>query len=69
MKKIDFSFECFLKKFNLILDKYLPLKTLTKQKLKSKTKPWITPVLQKSVLIKNELLTKFIKLKEPTLTN
>ena len=50
-KKIDFSFECFLKKFNLILDKYLPLKKLTKQKLKFKPKPWITPCLQKSVSI------------------
>ena len=68
-KNIDFSFECFLKKFNLILDKYLPLKKLTKQKLKFKTKPWITPSLQKSISIKNKLLTKFIKLKEPTLKN
>ena len=31
-KDIDFSFECFFKKFNLILGKYLPLKKLTKQK-------------------------------------
>ena len=63
-KNIDFSFECFLKKFNLILDKYLPLKKLTKQKLNFKTKPWIT---QKSISVKNKLLTKFIKLQEPTL--
>ena len=68
-KNIDFSFGCFLKKFNLILDKYLLLKKLTKQKLKFKTKLWITPSLQKSVLVKNKLLAKFIKLKEPTLKN
>ena len=68
-KNIGFSFECFLKKFNLILDKYLPLKKLTKQKLKFKTKPWITPGLQKSISVKNKLLTKFIKLKELTLKN
>ena len=68
-RKTDFSFECFLKKFNLILDKYLPLKKLTKQKLKFKTKPWITTGLQKSVLVKNKLLTRLIKLKEPTLKN
>ena len=68
-KNIDFSFECFLKKFNLILDKYLPLKKLTKQKLKFKTKPWITPGLQKSISVKNKFLTKFIKMKEPTLKN
>ena len=68
-KKTDFSFECFFRKFNLILDKYLPLKKLTKQKLKFKTKPWITPALQKSMSVKTKLLTKFIKLKEPTLKN
>ena len=67
-ENIDFSFECFLKKFNLILDKYLPLKKLTKQKLKFKTKPWITPGLQKSISVK-KLLIKLIKLKEPTLKN
>ena len=58
-----------MKKFNLILDKYLPLKKLTKQKLKFKIKPWITPGLHKLISVKNKLLTKFIKLKEPTLKN
>ena len=37
--------------------------------MKFKTKPWITPGLQKSILIKNKFLAKFIKLKEPTLKN
>ena len=68
-KKNIFHLNVFLKKFNLILDKYLPLKKLTKQKLKFKTEPWITPGLQKSISIKNKLLTKFIKLREPTLKN
>ena len=68
-KIVDFVFECFLKKFNLIHDKYLPLKRLTKQKLKFKNKPWITSGLQKSVSMKNKLLAKFIKLKESTLKN
>ena len=58
-----------MKKFNLIFDKYLPLKTLTKQKFKFKTKPWIAPGLQKSVSIKNKLPTKFIKLEESALKN
>ena len=29
-----------------------------------KTKPWITPSLQKSISIKNKLLTKYIKMKD-----
>ena len=37
--------------------------------MKFKTKPWITPGLQKSISVKNKLLAKFIKLKEPTLKN
>ena len=37
--------------------------------MKFKTKPWITPGLQKSFSIKNKLLGKFIKLKEPTFKN
>ena len=53
-RKTDFSFQCFLKKSNLILDKYLPLRKLTKQKLKFKTKPWITPGLQKSISVKKK---------------
>ena len=68
-KKNIFHLNVFLKEFNLILDKYLPLKKLTKQKLKFKTEPWITPGLQKSISIKNKLLTKFIKLREPSLKN
>ena len=68
-ERIKFLFECFLKKFNLILDKYLPLKKLTKQKLKFKTTHWITPSLQTSISMKNKLLTKFIKMKKPTLKN
>ena len=30
-----------------------------------KTKPWITPALQKSISIKNNLLKKFITAKDP----
>ena len=40
-----------------------------KSKLKFKTKPWITPGLQKPISITNKLLTNFIKLKEPILKN
>ena len=37
--------------------------------MKFKTKPWITPGLQKPISITNKLLTNFIKLKEPILKN
>ena len=58
-------------KFNSILDLYAPLKQISKQKLKVRKKLWITLGLQKSVSIKNHLVTKYIKLKDVTqaLTN
>ena len=40
-----------------------------KQKSKFGNKPWITLGLQKSISIKNHLLTKSIKLKDATLKN
>ena len=46
-----------------ILDKYAPLKKLSKYKLKFKTKPWITIALQKSNSIKNKLFSDFINKK------
>ena len=48
-----------------ILDTHAPLKKVNKYKLKFKTKPWITPALQKSISIKNKLLKKFITVKDP----
>ena len=67
-KNIDFSIECFLKKFNLICDKYLPLKNLTKQiEIQNQALYYIW--LTKISFYKKKLLTKFIKLKEPSLKN
>ena len=66
---VDQSFVSFLAKFNSILDLYAPLKKISKQKLKFRNKPWITLGLQKSISIKNHLLTKYIKLKDVTLKN
>ena len=48
-----------------ILDAHAPLKKVNKYNLKFKTKPWITPALQKSISIKNNLLKKTITAKDP----
>ena len=64
---LDQSFASFPAKSNSIL--YVPLKKISKQKLKYRNKPWITLGLQKSISIKNHLLTKYIKLKYVTLKN
>ena len=48
-----------------ILDTHAPLKKVNKYKLKFKTKPWITPALQKSISFKDNLLKKIITAKDP----
>ena len=42
-------------------------KKINKFKLKLKSKPWITLGLQKSIFVKNKLLTNFINKKDPIL--
>ena len=51
----------------MLLHTYAPLKRINKYKLKFKSKPWITLGLQKSISMKNELLTNFINKKDPTI--
>ena len=51
----------------MLLDTYAPLKRVKKYKLKFKFKPWITLGLQKSISVKNKLLTNFINKKDPIL--
>ena len=51
----------------MLVDTYAPLKRINKYKLKFKSKPWITLGLQKSISVKNKLLTNFINKKDPVL--
>ena len=51
----------FLKRINAILDNHAPLRKVTKEKLRFRSKPWLTLGLQKSISIKNILFAKFIK--------
>ena len=57
--------DSFLNNINSILDAHALLKKVNKYKLKFKTKPWITPVLHKSIFIEKNLLKKFITAKDP----
>ena len=58
---------CDHKEFNMnsIFDEHVPLKRVNKYKLKFKSKPWITPAIQKSISVKNNLLKRFINSKDP----
>ena len=57
----------YLDKINILLDTYAPLKRINKCKLKFKSKPWLTLGLQKSISVKNKLLTNYINKRYPIL--
>ena len=59
-RNADNSTKIYLNKINVLLDTYAPLKRINKYKLKLKSKPWITLGLQKSISVKNKLLTNLI---------
>ena len=63
---INASFQNFFDSISNILDKHGLFKKITKYKLKSKTKPWITPALQESISIKNKIFKNYIKKKNTT---
>ena len=47
---------------NSIPDEHAPLKRIDKYKLKFKSKPWITPTIQKSISVENNQLKRFLNL-------
>ena len=49
---------------NRLFDKHAPFKKVSKYQVKLKTKPWITAAICKSILDKNSLFKKYIKLKD-----
>ena len=62
---VNFSFDRFLDILNCTLDKHAPYKTLSKSRLKTFAKPWITQGILKSIKIKNLLYKKLCKCKSP----
>ena len=61
---VNLSIELLLDNMYSVLDEYSPLIRVNKYKLKFKSKPWITPAIQKSITVKNKLLKKFINTKD-----
>ena len=63
----DNSTTMYLDKINMLLNTHAPLKRINKDKLKFKSKPWLTLGLQKSISVKKKLLTNYINKKDPIL--
>ena len=59
------SFQLFSSKIDNLIDKHCPLKKPSKGKLRTKSKPWITPALSNSIKTKNKLYKKFWKTTSP----
>ena len=62
---VDNSAEKYIEKIIILLGTYAPHGRIDKYKLRFNSKPWITLGLQKSISLKNKLLTKFINTKKP----
>ena len=62
----DKSYNFFLEKFESLLENYVHLKKISRNKLKLKDTLWVTSGLQKSLSIKKQFLTKLIRSKEPS---
>ena len=56
-------FDNFYNKLSEVIDQHVPVKQLSKQNLKARSKPWITSGIRTSIQIKNGLFKKFLKTK------
>ena len=62
----NLSFRKFYSTIESLINKYIPLKKLTKKELKLQEKPWISKEICQSIAVRDHLLKKFIKAKDPT---
>ena len=57
----DETFQHFYDKINSLLDKYAPIRKMTNREIKTKSKPWITTGIRKSIALRDRLFKSFIK--------
>ena len=63
-KDVNNSLDNFLKKFNKILDKHLPLRKVSQEEFKRRYKPWITVEILLKINHKNKEFKKIVKSKD-----
>ena len=56
-------FDVFYAKLSEIIDFHIPVRKLSKRKLKIQSKPWITSAIRKSIQVKNKFYKKYLKTK------
>ena len=52
---VNNKFSSFYNKFNKLVNKHVPMKTISNRQAKQFSKPWITKGLRKSIRVKNKL--------------
>ena len=57
---IDELFDSFYSNVSTIKDMHAPIRKLTKKEMKIKSKPWITPAIQKSISTKSKLYHRYL---------
>ena len=62
-KDVNLSMETFLHIINSILDRYAPLKKITRKHQEQQNKPWITNGIIKSINTKNKIYNKYCRAK------
>ena len=50
----DKLFDFFYKRVSEVVDRHVPIKQLSKEEIKTKFKPWITPAIKTSIWKKNK---------------
>ena len=60
----NICFNKFESKINTLIEKYMPLKKLSRKEIKQKFKPWITKDIRKAIITREKLYKKFIRAKD-----
>ena len=58
-------FNSLYNKMSEMIDAHIPIKELSRRKLKIKSKPWVTQAVNNSIQIKNKLYKDSLKTKSP----
>ena len=60
----NICFNTFESKINTLIEKYMPLKKLSRKEIKQTFKPWITKDIRKAITTREKLYKKFIRAKD-----
>ncbi len=61
----NLSFEILQNSVNTLIDKYIPLKKLSKKEIEQSFKPWITKGIRTSIRKREKIYKKYVKTKDP----